>query len=296
MGKLRRNESLTAYLFILPNFLSLVLFILAPLMYSLVITTFDFNLFKGFSGSEFVGLENFKAVLSDKTFMMALKNNLVYTIVVIPISLTLALLLAIIANDKIFFRDGIRAMYFLPYITSVASVSIVWLMFLNPEWGVINNFLRTIGIDNPPGWLTSTKWALPGVMLMAIWNTLGYNMVVYMAGLQSIDKELYEAAAIDGANSIQRFFKIQIPLLSPTTFFLLITSIISSLQVFGSINVMTEGGPANATMVAAYYIYLTGFRFYKMGYASSLAWCMMLIILAITVVQWIGQKKWVNYQ
>jgi multiple sugar transport system permease protein len=152
-----------------------------------------------------------------------------------------------------------------------------------------------LGISDPPKWIASSKWALPAVMIMSVWGGLGYNTVIYLAGLQGIPKELYESADIDGANWWHKLIRITIPMLSPTTFFLLITNIISSFQVFGQINIMTQGGPGTSTTVIAYYIYLSGFRYYKMGYSASMAWFLFIAIFIVTLIQWKGQKKWVNY-
>lgn len=295
MSAAQRNANIVGYLFILPNFLSVMCFLFIPLLYSFAISFFDFNLFKGFEGSRFVGLENYIRIFSDEKVGISLLNNLKYIAGTIPISLFLAMVLAVVLHNKIFFRNVARAVFFLPYIASAAAMAMVWMRIFSPTMGLINGILEKLGVQNPPGWLASETWVWPALILMAIWGGLGYNIVLYMAGLQGIDPCLYESADIDGATFWQKFRHITVPLLSPTTFFLLITGIIGSFQVFGSINIMTRGGPGTASYVIAYYTYVNAFQYYKMGYASATSWLLIAIILIVTLLQWVGQKKWVNY-
>lgn len=278
--------------FVLPNFLGFLIFILIPIIFSLLISVTDFNLYKGIEGMHFVGLENFVTMFSDPWFISAVRNNLLFAFGTIPITLGISIILATILNDKVYFKTPLRIIFFLPYISSVVASSVVWSMLFNPSQGVINNILKAIGIDNPPGWLGSTTWALPAIMIVSIWGGIGYSTIVYMGGLTNIDRSLYESADIDGANGLQKFIKITVPLLRSTTFFLVITSIISSFQVFGTVNIMTDGGPGRATTVIAHYIYLSGFRYYKMGYASAMSWFLMVFIFIVTFVQWRLQKRY----
>lgn len=287
----RKKINLAPYLFIAPNFIGFLVFILIPVLVSLVVAFTDFNIFKGFADSKFVGLDNFIQMFSDEWFQAALKNNIIYTVVTIPIILVCSIIMATILNDKVYCRTAIRVMIFIPYISSVVAISVIWMLILNPSQGILNNFLRAIGIANPPGWLGDPQWALPSVIIVGIWMGLGYNTIIYMSGLQSVSKDLYEAAKIDGASGLQLFRFITVPMLRNTTFFLLITNIISSFQVFGQINIMTGGGPGTATTVLAHYIYLAGFRYHKMGYASAMAWFLLLILFLVTVFQWKIQRK-----
>ena len=202
-----------------------------------------------------------------------------------------SILLANILNDKVYCKTAIRVMVFVPYISSVVAISAIWMLILNPSQGILNNLLRNIGFTDPPGWLGDPHWALPAVIMIGIWMGLGYNTIIYMSGLQSVSKDLYEAARIDGASSAQMFFYVTVPMLRNTTFFLLITNIISSFQVFGQINIMTDGGPGTSTTVLAHYIYRSGFRYNKMGYASAMAWFLLIIIFLVTVFQWKVQRK-----
>ena len=268
-----------------------MVFILIPVLASLIVSFTDFNIYKGFAGTQFVGLKNFADMFRDKWFQAALTNNVIYTLVTIPVLLGGSILLANILNDKVYCKTAIRVMVFVPYISSVVAISAIWMLILNPSQGILNNLLRNIGFTDPPGWLGDPHWALPAVIMIGIWMGLGYNTIIYMSGLQSVSKDLYEAARIDGASSAQMFFYVTVPMLRNTTFFLLITNIISSFQVFGQINIMTDGGPGTSTTVLAHYIYRSGFRYNKMGYASAMAWFLLIIIFLVTVFQWKVQRK-----
>lgn len=294
-GVKKRRNNLVGYLFIAPHLVSVILFLFIPLLYSLFISFYDFNMFKGFAGSVFTGVDNYIKLFTDRKVLVSLVNNLKYMAGTIPITLCLSLVLAVFLNDKVYLKNALRTAFFLPYIASAAAMAMVWMRIFSPTMGLINGLLVKLGVSNPPGWLSSEVWALSALMIMAVWGGLGYNIVIYMSGLQSIDRSLYESADIDGASFFQKIRYIIIPLLTPTTFFLVITSIISSFQVFGSINIMTKGGPGDATHVIAYYTYSTAFRFYKMGYASAMSWLLIAIIFVITIIQWKGQEKWVNY-
>lgn len=292
---MKRKNKYVGYLFIAPHLLSVICFLFIPLLYSLIISFYDFNMFKGFAGSVFAGLNNYRKLLTDERVFASIINNVKYMLGTIPITLCLSLLLAVFLNDRVYMKNILRTVFFLPYIASVAAMGMVWMRIFSPTMGLINNLLAKAGVSNPPGWLSSEKWALPALMIMAVWGSLGYNIVIYMSGLQSIDRSLYESAQIDGASFFQKIRYIIVPLLTPTTFFLMITSIISSFQVFGAINIMTKGGPGDATYVIAYYTYTTAFSNFKMGYASAMSWLLIAIIFVITVIQWKGQKRWVNY-
>lgn len=287
----RKKTNWTAVLFVAPNFIGFVIFIVVPVLFSLVVSFTDFNIFKGFEGMTFVGLQNFKEMLKDTWFISAVTNNLIYTVVTIPLLICLSMVIATILNNKVYFKNLLRALIFVPYISSVVAISVMWQLMYNPGNGIINQVLRAIGISNPPGWVGSIQWALPAIMIVGIWMGLGYNVVVYMAGLQSIDAALYEAAQIDGANPVQTFFNVTAPMLSNTTFFLLVTNIIASFQVFGTVNIMTGGGPGHSTTVIAHYIYLAGFRYHKMGYAAAMAWILLVAIFIVTAIQWRVQRR-----
>jgi len=252
-------------------------------------------MFRGLSGSTFAGFGNYIKVFHNEYFWAGLRNNLLFVIMAVPLLIIISLIVAVLLNGKIFGRGLLRAVYFMPYVTTVTASAIVFSALFHPEFGPVNNILRSLGVVNPPGWVASSKWALFTIALFWIWKNIGYCIVIFLAGLQGINKSLYEAAEIDGASTKQQFFKITMPMVSPTTFFLLVTTVITSFQLFAEIQVMTQGGPGTATVSLVYHIYQTGFQEFKMGYASAVSWVFFLLILLVTVIQWKGQKKWVNY-
>lgn len=289
-------ENISGYLFILPSFLGFFIFFLFPVLFSLFLSLSKWNLAGGLSNIEFVGLKNFRSILNDIWFTDSMKNSLIFTAATVSIGVGISLVLAVILNKMVYFKNQLRVMLFLPYISSAVAVAIVWSIVLQPTYGPVNQFLRSIGMQNVPNWLADVHWALPALIAMYIWQNLGYNIVVYMAGLTAISGDLYEAAVIDGAGGLAKFFKITVPMVSPTTFFLVIMGIINSFKVFDQVQVLTQGGPGTSTTVLALYIYREAFQFYDMGLASAAAWAMFAIIFIVTIIQWIGQKRWVTYE
>ena len=281
--------------FIGPNYLGFILFTLLPVIFALFLAFCDWNVQQGLSGLKFIGLANFKELVTDVWFIDSLKNNFVFTIVSVPLIMAFALVLAVLLNKYVLMKKTLRTLFFLPYVTNIVVVCYIWMMLFQPTYGPINGFLRSLGLANPPGWLGDSHWALHTITMMNVWIYTGYSMVIYLAGLQGIPQELNEAAAIDGATGIKSFFHITLPLLSPTTFFILITSIINSFKVFAPISIMTDGGPGTSTTVLVYHIYISAFRFFRMGYASAIACVLFMIVFVITYLQWLGQKKWVDY-
>ena len=290
--KYRKSEVISGYLFILPSLVIFITFMIIPIFMGLYISLTDYD---GFKTMNFVGLQNYAAMFKDSYFLVSFKNNIVYTLFTVPGTLILSLLLAVAVNKGIRGSSVFKTVFFFPYITSMVAVGIIWTLLFNPTVGPINNFLKSIGIANPPGWLLSTKSALPAVMIVTVWKWAGYYMIIFLAGLQGIPKQLYEASEVDGASGLTKFFHITLPLLSPTTFLILILLIINSFQVFDLINIMTEGGPGRATNVLVYRIYQEGFKYMHFGYASAEAYFLFAIILIITGIQFWGQKKWVVY-
>ncbi len=289
-------ENITGLIFILPSLLGFLVFFLFPVLVSLVLSLCKWNLSSGFGNIKFFGIENFKAIMTDPWFTDSMKNSLIFTAVTVIVGICLSLVLAVLLTKMAYFRNTLKVMFFLPYISSAVAVAIVWMVILQPTYGPLNQILRSIGIQQTPNWLADMHWALPALIAMYIWQNLGYNMVVYMAGLASIPTELYEAASIDGASGLKKFFSITVPMVSPTTFFIAIMGIINSFKVFDQVQVLTQGGPGTSTTMLALYIYREAFQFYNMGYASAAAWVMFVIIFAVTVIQWMGQKKWVTYE
>lgn len=291
---LQLREDLTGYAFIAPTLIGLFAFTLFPILASFVLSFTNWNFIAGFSKMKFVGWDNFIKLMSDSIFIKSLENNLILLFVV-PITLALSLMLAVVIDKKIFFKDVFKTIYFIPYISSIVAVAVVFQVLFHPDYGPINQTLHALGVANPPKWIADPKVALYCVMGIMVWTHIGYNMIIFMAGLQSIPKDLYEAADIDGASKWRQFYQITVPLLSPTTFFLLVSGIIGSFKVFDVIAVLTGGGPANATTVVVYRLYETAFINLQSGYASAMAIVLLLFILIITLIQWYGQRKWVNY-
>ncbi|EPY05786.1 binding-protein-dependent transport systems inner membrane component [Paenibacillus alvei TS-15] len=288
------RETLAGYMFVAPLMIGLIVLTLIPVVCSLLLSFTEWNFVAGYGAIKFVGFDNFIRLFQDDVFIQSLLNNLVF-IITVPITLILSLLLSILIDKHVYFKDGFKVVYFLPYISSVVAVAMVWQVLFHPSLGPVNQLLMSFGIENPPKWLADIDYALPSLMMIQVWIMLGYNIIIYIAALQSIPKDLYEAADIDGAGTWVKFRQITVPNVSPTTFFLLVTGIIGSFKVFDLIQVLTQGGPANSTNVIVYDLYDTAFNQLKTGYASSMALILFLICLAITAGQWIAQKKWVNY-
>ncbi|MGO4495053.1 carbohydrate ABC transporter permease [Paenibacillus sp. 2RAB27] len=288
---LRRNR-LTGYTFLLPNILGFLIFICLPVCASFLMSFTEWN---GFGEIKWAGISNYTHLWRDETFRISLLNSLIMTAVSVPVTLFLAILAAVALNKGLRGVKIFRTAIFLPHITATIAVAVVWQLLYNPTMGPINGVLRSIGIDNPPMWLASTQWALVSVIIVSIWHSIGYYMVLYLAGLQGIPKDLYEAAEIDGAGKVAQFRKITVPMLSPVIFFTVIMGIINSFKVFDLVFVLTKGGPGRSTHMLVYDIYYTAFQRFEYGYASAMAYVLFTIILIITLIQFRGQKRWVNY-
>ncbi|MCU6708816.1 sugar ABC transporter permease [Paenibacillus sp. J5C_2022] len=294
MKKRQLKETLTGYLFVLPNLIGFGVFTCFGVLFSLTVSFTDWDMLSPLSEIRFVGLTNFLSAFQDPWFLSSISNNLFF-ILFIPLQMLLALGSAVLLNGKFPGNLLVRNTIYLPYITSFVGISLIWFQLFHPTMGVLNEFLMFLGIDNPPKWLGSSTWVKPAIILMLTWQGLGYNMLLYLAGLQSVPKEMYEAASVDGASGFRQFVYITIPMTSSVSFFILIISVINSFMMWSNIQIMTGGGPGTASTVIGFYIYKTAFVHTQMGYASAMAWMLFLIILIITLVQWYGQKKWVNY-
>ncbi|MEA4815867.1 MAG: sugar ABC transporter permease [Lachnospiraceae bacterium] len=246
----------------------------------------------------FAGLDNYIELFYDKTFWLTLKNTVIFSFIKVPLNLFLSLLLAILLNKKNignYINEFFRTVIFIPSVCSAVSVAIIWQPLMeSSKSGLLNHYLNVLGFDPIP-FLSSTQWAMPSVIFVGTWMELGFFMIIFLAGLQGIPSMYYEAASIDGANEFQKFFKITLPLISPTTFFALITSLISSFQIFSLTSVLTNGGPANSTNTLVMYLYQNGFRLFRMGYASAIAEVLFVVILIFTFIQNQFSKKWVNF-
>ena len=287
--KSQTRTTLIALTFILPNFIGFAVFTLFPVLSSFVLAFMDWN---AFASPEFIGLNNFRQMANDESLHIALRNTAVYSLGTVPLTLVAALGLALLLNKAVRGMGFFRTAIFFPFITSLVAVAFVWSMILHPTLGPVNSLLRNLGIDNPPMWLASTTWALPSIILASVWRFVGYYMVIYLAGLQAIPGTLYEAAEIDGANSIKRFWYVTLPMLKPTTFFVIIMLTINTLRVFDLVQVMTNGGPGRATTVLVHQLYTAGFVRFNFGYASAIALLLFLITITITIVQFTLAKKY----
>lgn len=290
----KKGEQLSGYLFIAPMLIGLTVLTIIPTVISFILSFTDWSFIAGIDKIKFTGFRNYLLLLHDRVFLISLKNNL-FLLLVVPIQLVISLVLAVVIDKMVYLKNVFKVIFFLPYISSIVAVAIVFQLLFHPSYGPINQFLRAIGVTNPPTWLADIHYALPSVMIIMVWVGIGFSLIVYMAALQSIPKDLYESADIDGAGAWTRFAKITFPLVSPTTFFLLVTGFISTFKSFDIIKVLTEGRPAYHTSVITYYLYTTAFENLKTGYASSIAWVLFAFVLVITLFQLYGQKKWVNY-
>jgi len=291
-SKLRRQEERWAYLFILPQFLGLVCFILGPVIATLFLSFTSWDLI---SSPRWIGLDNYAAQIQAPVFLQSWRNTLYFAVGSVGGSMLLSLALALALNEKLRGVTVYRAIFFLPVVTSAVAVSIVWRWLYNPEFGLLNVLLGAVGLPPLP-WLNSLRWAMPSVIIMSIWHSLGYNMVIFLAGLQGIGEQFYEAAKIDGANAWQRFRYITLPMLSPTTFFVLVTATIGAMQAFNQVYVMTNGGPANATRVILLHIYVLAFRLFNIGEASAVSWVLFLVLFALTLLNFAIARRWVHYE
>ncbi|MCO5217451.1 MAG: sugar ABC transporter permease [Thermomicrobiales bacterium] len=293
--KSRKRFSWTPYLFIAPNLLGFAAFTLLPLIFALVVSFADWDVISGMKGITWVGLENFRDGFSDPAFWKAMRITAIYVLGSIPLTVVLGLLLAVGLNGPSPGRGILRLIFFIPYIVNAVAISATWILLYHPRYGPINAILRWIGVDRPPLWLASSDWALPALIIMAIWGGVGYNAIIFLAALQTLPEDLYEASDLDGAGVIEKFRSITVPLLSPTTFFLLITGFIGSSQSWGMINLMTRGGPGTSTTVASYFIYQNAFQYYRFGYAAALSWIMFAIVLVLMLLLWVYQRRAVFY-
>jgi multiple sugar transport system permease protein len=272
----------TATLFLLPAVVILGVFNFYPAVYSLYLSFFEWN---GISPAKVgVGLANYRRLLGSAEFWNSLRVTALYAGGMTLGSLWLGLLVATLLNLKVSGRSFYRALYFLPVITPTVAAGVVWKHLFDPSQGVVNRSLALVGVDGP-AWLVAPGWALVAVILVGIWKRVGFNMVVYLAALQGIPSAYYEAAQLDGAGPWQTFRHITVPLLAPSTFFLMVTSLIEAFQVFDLVFVMTAGGPLRGTDVIGFYLYRYGFRFYEMGFASAIAYAMFILIFIVTVAQ-----------
>lgn len=288
------RNNVAGYLFIAPMLIGSAVLILFPIIASFILSFTNWNFVTGIGGASFVGFENFSGLFQDPVFLKGLTNNFILLLVV-PFGLALSLILAVVINKGVYFKDAFKVIYFMPYISSTVAIALVFQVLFHPTAGPINQFLMALGVENVPGWIASSDWSLISVMIIIIWTQIGFQIIMFIAALQNIPAQLYEAANVDGASKWYQFFKITVPLVTPTTFLLLIQGIVHTFKVFDLIMVLTEGGPANSSTIPVLYLYQQAFEELRTGYASAISVILFLILIVITILQWFGQKKWVNY-
>ncbi|MFJ8579398.1 carbohydrate ABC transporter permease [Micromonospora sp. NPDC093277] len=284
-----RRNMLIGWSFILPNFLGFALLTLLPVAGALALSFMEWD---SYNPPEWVGLDNFERLLRDESTKIALRNTASYALGHVPLTMLAALGLALLLNRRLAGIGFFRAAAFFPYVTSMVAVAVVWNMLFNPQLGPVNQFLQFLGVESPPGWTTSVTWAMPAVILTSVWRDMGYYMVLFLAGLQAIPTEHYEAAKVDGAGAWQRFRAVTLPGLRPVTFLVLILLTVQSFKVFDLIVVMTDGGPGRATLVLSQQIYRKGILDGEFGYASAISLVLFLLVLVFTLAQfWFNDRR-----
>jgi multiple sugar transport system permease protein len=277
-----------AYLFIAPVVLLFGIFRVVPSVQTLLYSFYKVELLRG--RFTFLGLDNFRDLLADEIFRRAIVNTLTYVITIVPISAFLGLILAVLFNARFHLKEFFKAVYFSPMVTSTVAAAMVWWWMYNPQFGIFNVLLKLVHVPEQP-WLMSSHMALPSIIIFSIWKNLGYNMILYLAGLQAIPPQFYEAATIDGAGAFGRFWRITLPLLAPTTTFILIYNGILAFQVFDQIFVLTGGGPAGSTNVVVLDLYRQAFERYNFGYAAAEAMVLFVFIMGVTILQYVYSKR-----
>ena len=290
----KRSEALAGYLFILPTFIGFAIFILYPLVESLRISFYEYSIL---GDTHYVGLDNYSRLFNDTRLRTTYRNTIVFTGFAVFFNAGIGLLLAVFLNRRmpVLMRNFYRSSFFFPILIAHTYIAVIWQYLYHQETGVINYYLAFIGIDPIP-WLSHPAWAMAAIIIMDVWKNTGFAMLVFLAGLQSIPHEYYEAAQLDGANERQLFTRITIPLLSPTIFFILVIFMIGALQVFDTIIVLTQGGPGDATRSVVMYIYQQAFQRLDFGYAAAVSYTLFLVIMAVTLLQFWGSRRWVHYE
>ncbi|HZG58521.1 sugar ABC transporter permease [Paenibacillus sp.] len=293
MNRQRRSEILHGYLFIAPNMLAMLIFVMIPIAVSFGLSFTNWDLI---NAPKFIGFSNFTdTMMKDAQFWVSLKNTAIFSLLSIPLGMLCALFFALLLNQALRGVTLYRALVFLPVVVSMISVSMVWRWVFNTDVGILNFVLDWFGVA-PIGWITDERFALISVAMVAIWKSIGFNMVILLAGLKNVPSHLYEAATIDGAGSFGKLMRITLPLITPSVFFVAVMSVIGSFQVFDVVYMITGGGPGDATRVIYYWLWQNAFKFFQMGYASALAWVVFLILFAITLLQLKFFGKRVNYE
>ena len=277
-GKLK-DDTVWAWGMLLPNIIGFLMFMLIPMVATFVLSFTNYDML---TAPKFIGIQNYITMAKDPIVRQVTLNTIIYTVLTVPIGMCISLFLAVMLDQKIGFRKFYRAAFFLPSITSMVVVAIVWQWIYNPDYGLLNYFLSLFGIHGPK-WLLDAKTALLSLAIVGIWKSAGYNMIIFLSGLQGISTTYYEAAELDGASKWAQFRYITLPMLKPTTFFIFIMAVISSFQVFDQVMLMTKGGPGRASSVLVHYLYQNAFQYFKLGYACAIAYLLFFIVMIITV-------------
>ncbi len=292
LTQIQLREERAGYAFLLPSLIGTTIFIIIPIVMSLLLGFTEWNPMKGLAGLEFVGMENFKNIVDDERVVSALRNNLIYSFSYVPLTISIALVLATFLNKYVFFKIPIRMMTFMPYISSLVSVATVWMVLLYPESGPVNSILTNVfHVADPPKWFVSSQWALIGIIMMSVWHDVGYYCIILLANMQGLPQEVYESAAVDGASPIQTFFRITIPMMSSSLFFCITLATINSFKIFDQVNIITEGGPGFSTTVLVQAIYYYAFKEYKIGYAAAVAIVLFLVIFVFSTILQKAEEK-----
>jgi len=282
---------LTALLFLTPTIIGLIVFRLVPIGWSFVLSFYDWKIF---DAAVFVGLKNYVHILSSPIARDVLLNTFVFSAIYVPGCVVVATILAVLLNNSLRISTFFRSAYFIPYITSTVAITLAWRWIFSTKFGLLNNLLLWIGLDNPPAWLADPFWALPSVAIVAIWKDTGFYLILLLAGLQTIDPTLYEAARVDGAGPVQRFFRITVPLLSRSLFFVLILAMVRSTQTFEITFALTGGGPNRSSTTLAFFIYENAFIDFELGYAAALSYILCFILGLLTLIQFYFRRRWVH--
>ncbi len=289
----KRSNINAAYIFLTPALAAIFVFFFLPVIAAFLISFTDFDIYAlgDYSNARYVGIDNYLKIFSDPLFWKAISNTFYFVIMAGPLSIMVSLLAAMVLNAKIVrFKAIFRLTYFLPVVTTLIAVAIVWRFIYHPRFGILNYLISFVGI-NPIDWLGDPIFAMPAIVIMAVWKNFGYNMIIFIAGLQNIPEHLYEAAFLEGANAWQRFRYITLPMLAPTTIFISIITMIGFFQLFAEPYIMTQGGPLNSTLSIVQYMYQEGFRWWNMGYSAALAFVLFAIILIGTLIQFKVQRS-----
>jgi multiple sugar transport system permease protein len=298
MGKLERRNTLIAYSFLAPNFIGFAIFTLVPVVFSIILAFLNWN-GGSFERITWAGLDNFQTIFKNFSFTksdlgITIRNTAVYTFFTVPLTVGASLGLAMILNRATRGAKVFRTVFFFPYVASVVAICVCW-SFMLMKFGPVNQLFKLLGVNIDKSWTQSRDLAMVALVMVGVWRSAGYYMVMYLAGLQGVPRELYEAATVDGANGWQKFRKITLPMLTPTTFFVTIMMTITCFKIYDTVAIMTEGGPGRATKMLVTYIFDLSFNQIKYGVASAVSMILFLIVITITVVQFRAEKKWVNY-